>query len=120
MKREWPKNWESFVGEIVGASRTNESLCQNNMTILKLLSEEVFDFSAGNMTQMKAKHLKDTMCSEFAKIFELCQFVLVSLNIFDYFIKIQYFLTLILVYFVGIFPKCCFSKCNFRYTIKIS
>jgi exportin-1 len=48
------------------------------MTILKLLSEEVFDFSAGNMTQMKAKHLKDTMCSEFAQIFELCQFVLVS------------------------------------------
>lgn len=78
MKREWPKNWESFVGEIVGASRTNESLCQNNMVILKLLSEEVFDFSAGNMTQMKAKHLKDTMCSEFAQIFELCQFVLVS------------------------------------------
>lgn len=78
MKREWPKNWESFVGEIVGASRTNESLCQNNMVILKLLSEEVFDFSAGNMTQMKAKHLKDTMCSEFSQIFELCQFVLVS------------------------------------------
>ncbi|XP_022175202.1 exportin-1 [Myzus persicae] len=78
LKREWPKNWESFVGEIVGASRTNESLCQNNMVILKLLSEEVFDFSAGNMTQMKAKHLKDTMCSEFAQIFELCQFVLGS------------------------------------------
>ena len=30
------------------------------------------------MTQMKAKHLKDSMCSEFAKIFELCQFVLVG------------------------------------------
>jgi len=41
-------------------------------------SEEVFDFSSGQMTQMKAKHLKDSMCSEFAQIFELCQFVLVS------------------------------------------
>jgi len=30
------------------------------------------------MTQTKAKHLKESMCSEFAKIFELCQFVLVS------------------------------------------
>jgi len=41
-------------------------------------SEEVFDFSSGQMTQTKAKHLKDSMCSEFAQIFELCQFVLVS------------------------------------------
>lgn len=76
MKREWPKNWESFIPDIVGASRTNESLCQNNMAILKLLSEEVFDFSSGQMTQTKAKHLKDTMCKEFAQIFQLCQFVM--------------------------------------------
>ncbi|XP_012281075.1 exportin-1 [Orussus abietinus] len=76
LKREWPKNWESFIGDIVGASKTNESLCQNNMTILKLLSEEVFDFSSGQMTQTKAKHLKDTMCSEFSQIFQLCQFVM--------------------------------------------
>lgn len=46
------------------------------MAILKLLSEEVFDFSSGQMTQTKAKHLKDTMCSEFSHIFHLCQFVL--------------------------------------------
>ncbi|KAH8032039.1 hypothetical protein HPB51_022787 [Rhipicephalus microplus] len=59
-----------------GASKTNESLCQNNMIILKLLSEEVFDFSSGQMTQAKAKHLKDTMCNEFSHIFQLCQFVM--------------------------------------------
>ncbi|KAK9731791.1 CRM1 / Exportin repeat 2 [Popillia japonica] len=76
LKREWPKNWESFIPDIVGASKTNESLCQNNMCILKLLSEELFDFSTGQITQTKAKHLKDTMCSEFSAIFHLCQFVL--------------------------------------------
>jgi len=76
LKREWPKNWESFISDIVGASKTNESLCQNNMAILKLLSEEVFDFSSGQLTQTKAKHLKDTMCSEFSQIFQLCQFVM--------------------------------------------
>ncbi|CAH1379116.1 hypothetical protein MTP99_002866 [Tenebrio molitor] len=76
LKREWPKNWESFIPDIVGASKTNESLCQNNMIILKLLSEELFDFSSGQITQTKAKHLKDTMCSEFSAIFHLCQFVL--------------------------------------------
>lgn len=78
LKREWPKNWESFIGDIVGASKTNESLCQNNMIILKLLSEEVFDFSSGNITQTKARHLKDIMCSEFSQIFQLCSFVLES------------------------------------------
>ncbi|XP_014669844.1 PREDICTED: exportin-1-like isoform X2 [Priapulus caudatus] len=76
LKHEWPRNWPSFISDIVGASRTNESLCQNNMVILKLLSEEVFDFSSGQMTQIKAKHLKDTMCSEFSQIFQLCQFVM--------------------------------------------
>ncbi|XP_028137318.1 exportin-1 [Diabrotica virgifera virgifera] len=76
LKREWPKNWESFIPDIVGASKTNESLCQNNMIILKLLSEELFDFASGQITQTKAKHLKDTMCSEFSAIFHLCQFVL--------------------------------------------
>lgn len=78
LKREWPRNWETFINDIVGASKTNESLCKNNMVILKNLSEEVFDFSLGQITQTKAKHLKDTMCSEFSQIFQLCSFVLES------------------------------------------
>ncbi|KAF0307331.1 Exportin-1 [Amphibalanus amphitrite] len=76
LKREWPRNWDSFITDIVGSSKANEALCHNNMHILALLSEEVFDFSAGKLTQAKAKHLKDTMCSEFSQIFQLCQFVM--------------------------------------------
>ncbi|THD21640.1 Exportin-1 [Fasciola hepatica] len=76
LKHEWPNNWPTFISDIVGASKTNETLCQNNMVILRLLSEEVFDFSLGQMTQAKAKHLKDSMCQEFGLIFQLCQFVL--------------------------------------------
>merc|ERR550532_3609310 len=76
LKYEWPRKWPTFISHIVGASKTNEPLCQNNMAILKLLSEEVFDFSSGQMTQAKAKHLKDSMCSEFSQIFQLCQFVM--------------------------------------------
>lgn len=37
LKYEWPKNWPTFISDIVGACKTNESLCQNNMAILKLL-----------------------------------------------------------------------------------
>jgi len=80
LKREWPHNWESFIPDIIGASKTSESLCQNNMNILKLLSEEVFDFSSGQMTQTKAKHLKDSMCQQFGDVFTLCQSVMENSN----------------------------------------
>jgi exportin-1 len=48
------------------------------MSILRLLSEEVFDFSAEQMTSTKTKNLKTTMCAEFSSIFQLCSEVLNS------------------------------------------
>ena len=62
----------------MGASKTNETVCQNNMEILKLLSEEVFDFSSGQMTQAKAKALKDSMNNEFQQVFQLCNFIMIN------------------------------------------
>ena len=41
---------------------------------------QVFDFSSGQMTQAKAKHLKDSMCNEFSAIFQLCQYVMDNSN----------------------------------------
>jgi len=78
LKYEWPKNWPSFISDIVGASKTNESVCQNNMEILKLLSEEVFDFSSGQMTQIKAKLLKESMNNEFQQVFQLCNYIMAN------------------------------------------
>lgn len=46
------------------------------MIILRLLSEEVFDYSAEQMTSTKTRNLKQTMCAEFSQIFNLCQEVL--------------------------------------------
>ena len=50
------------------------------MVILKLLSEEVFDFGEEEMTQRKQKALKDQMCGEFSEIFQLCREVLEQAN----------------------------------------
>jgi exportin-1 len=50
------------------------------MVILKLLSEDIFDFSADQMTQAKTKNLKQTMCGEFSDIFTLCNEVLEKAN----------------------------------------
>ncbi|EGD72699.1 nuclear export factor CRM1 [Salpingoeca rosetta] len=76
LKQQWPQQWPSFITDIVGASRTSEPLCQNNLEILKLLSEEIFDYSKGQIVQVKAQHLKDALCQEFGPIYELCEFVL--------------------------------------------
>eukprot|EP00736_Rhodelphis_marinus_P004090 Rmarinus@m.18775 len=76
VKQEWPQRWRNFIPEIVGASRTSESLCENNMRILKLLSEEIFDFSSGEMTQSRIRELKTSFNNEFSMVYQLCQFVL--------------------------------------------
>jgi len=76
LKQDWPHNWPSFIGDIVGSSKTSESLCENNMKILKLLSEDVFVFSAESMTAAKIKQLKDSLNEEFSQVFQLCLLVM--------------------------------------------
>jgi exportin-1 len=76
LKQDWPHNWPTFISDLVAASKTSESLCENNMQILQLLSEEVFDFSIDSMTSAKAKSLKSSLNQEFSQVFELCQFIL--------------------------------------------
>ena len=76
LKKEWPHNWPSFISDLVGSSRTSEILCENNMQILKLLSEEVFDFSRDQMVTEKVKQMKESLNGEFSQIYQLCEFVL--------------------------------------------
>mmetsp|Transcript_28673 Transcript_28673/g.50801 ORF Transcript_28673/g.50801 Transcript_28673/m.50801 type:complete len:1083 (+) Transcript_28673:184-3432(+) len=76
LKQEWPHNWPSFIGDLVGSSKSSEILCENNMQILKLLSEEVFDFSRDQMVTEKVKRMKESLNGEFSQIFQLCEFVL--------------------------------------------
>jgi exportin-1 len=76
LKQEWPHNWPSFISDLVGSSKSSEVLCENNMQILKLLSEEVFDFSRDQMVTEKVKRMKESLNGEFSQIFQLCEFVL--------------------------------------------
>lgn len=76
LKHEWPHNWPSFISDLVNSSKTSEVLCENNMQILKLLSEEVFDFSKDQMVTEKVKRMKESLNHEFSLIFSLCQYVL--------------------------------------------
>ncbi|VAH96428.1 unnamed protein product [Triticum turgidum subsp. durum] len=76
LKHEWPARWTSFIPDLVAAAKSSETICENCMAILKLLSEEIFDFSRGEMTQQKIKELKSSLNSEFRLIHELCLYVL--------------------------------------------
>lgn len=76
LKHEWPHNWPSFIPDLVGSSKTSEILCENNMQILKYLSEEVFDFSRDQMVTEKVKKLKESLNGEFSSIYQLCEFIL--------------------------------------------
>mmetsp|Transcript_6605 Transcript_6605/g.11084 ORF Transcript_6605/g.11084 Transcript_6605/m.11084 type:complete len:1124 (+) Transcript_6605:163-3534(+) len=76
LKQDWPHNWPTFISDIVGSSKTSESLCENNMKVLQLLSEEVFDYSKDSMTAAKMKMMKESLNEEFSQIFQLCEFIL--------------------------------------------
>ena len=56
----------------------DRKLSRKSGLFFSLCSEEVFDFSAGQMTQTKTLVMKDTLCQEFSKVFQLCSYVLVS------------------------------------------
>lgn len=78
LKQEWPHNWPTFISDLVGSSKTSEVLCENNMQILKLLSEEVFDFSKDQMVTDKVKQMKESLNTEFQQIYQLCEFILAN------------------------------------------
>lgn len=48
LKHTWPHKWTNFVTELVQASKSSETLCENSMEVLRLLSEEVSPILAHN------------------------------------------------------------------------
>ena len=76
IKREWPQHWPTALSDIVDAAKQGEALCQNNLEVLRLLSEEIFIFSEFEMVQSKIKNMKDSMIKEFLKVFQLCHYVI--------------------------------------------
>lgn len=74
-RQDWPHRWPEFVPDIVAASKS-ESVCENNLKILTMLSEEIFDFSEDKMTRAKISKLKESLVKEFYPIYNLCEMVL--------------------------------------------
>lgn len=58
VKYEWNTTWTSFIKDICSSSLKDMNICENNFSILKMLSEEVFDYSKNQMTQKQITDLK--------------------------------------------------------------
>lgn len=65
----------------IALCRTNETLCENSMAILRLLSEEVFDFSKDSLTQVRAHLLLLIACSASSRLSERERLLLLLLPI---------------------------------------
>jgi len=50
------------------------------LTIMGPISEEVFDFSRGNLTQAKIAELKESLTKDFYGIYQLCEQILAASN----------------------------------------
>jgi exportin-1 len=75
LKREWPEQWPTFISDVLSASESNISLCENTLNLLRVLSDEVFSFQR-DITSEKARRLREQMNREFSSIFILIQRIL--------------------------------------------
>lgn len=80
VKYEWNGSWSTFIPDICEASGKNQNICENNFSILKMLSEEIFDHSRNTLTQHQVRELKEQMNKDFTTIFKLCEQVLENIG----------------------------------------
>eukprot|EP00922_Rhytidocystis_sp_ex-Travisia-forbesii_P020155 GHVS01029706.1.p1 GENE.GHVS01029706.1~~GHVS01029706.1.p1 ORF type:complete len:1123 (+),score=166.78 GHVS01029706.1:69-3437(+) len=78
IKHEWPDKWPTFITELCKSSKAKQSICENNMRLLVLLSEEVFDFGGDQLCSKRLDRLKEEFTAQFSEVFDLCCFIIRS------------------------------------------
>ena len=79
-KNEWTTTWPNFISELCSSSKSDPNLCENNMKLLILLSEEINVFWKNSLTAKKAYELREKMSKEFIEVFNLCQLIMNNSN----------------------------------------
>lgn len=69
VKQEWNTTWTNFIPDICTSAKESENKCENALNILRLLSEEVFDFSKGQVLSKEVTILKTAMTEQFSMIY---------------------------------------------------
>ncbi|CRG99898.1 exportin-1, putative [Plasmodium relictum] len=76
VKKEWPDSWSSFIPDIVNSAKLNQNVCENNMKLLNMLSEEVFEFGNETLVKKKKEKLRNEYASQFQEVYNLCLYIL--------------------------------------------
>ena len=76
VKLEWNNSWTDFIPDICNSANDSINKCENALNILRLLSEEVFDFSKGMILRSEVNKFKTQMNTQFGQVFQLCLNVL--------------------------------------------
>jgi len=58
VKLEWNNSWSDFIPDICNSASESINKCENALNILRLLSEEVFDFSKGTIMRSEVNQFK--------------------------------------------------------------
>jgi len=76
IKKELGSGWTTAISEIIEAAKGNAGICANNLKLLKLLSEEIFDYSKENLGSQQIATLKSKFTEEFKAVYILCDSVI--------------------------------------------
>ena len=79
VKNEWLNGseiWKGVIPQLAQLSGTDQNLWENTMTILCMLSEDIFDFGSNTMTSNRVSLLKNTLAEQFPHVQQLCELVL--------------------------------------------
>ena len=68
-KREWPQRWPTFVSDVVSSCPLEDPMTENNLHILKILGEEVFEFGERTMTSKWIARKKEALQEDMRLIY---------------------------------------------------
>ncbi|CAL9731491.1 exportin-1 [Monosporozyma unispora] len=79
LKKDWN---DTFIRDLINSSYVSNSICSNNLYILRLMSEEIFDDELGqeSLTQAKRFKLRKSLSQDFEQILLLCYNILSGTN----------------------------------------
>lgn len=77
VKRDWPRRWPTFVGDLINASTSiSMDVCKNTLEILKKLNEDVFLKTDDRITTVRRRTLRNQLKVEFPTIFNFIKMIL--------------------------------------------
>lgn len=75
IKQEWDSTWPSAIKDLAESCKQNQTLCENNLEIMLMLSEEIFEDTKQNMTKVQLDRLKERYNENLKIIYDLCDYI---------------------------------------------